>query len=599
MEEEPQFFAHAVPETGRLLPSASRWNSIEIDFGLVPPSSNEHEDVPSKYSKSYDFDLRIANKTQFKRFIYISIFLILAAAAAALLASFLPHKRHHLGTSSNLPLALDHALLFFDAQKSGALPENNPVKFRGDSGLQDGIRKQINASLVGGFYDSGNNIKFSFPTAYTITLLSWTVIEYHQKYAEIGQLDHIKDIIKWGSEYLLKLYIPSGSTSKQALLFSQVGSSNNDTTSDNDITCWQRPEDMNYGRPVSICGSSASDLAGEMIAAMAAASLVFEEDEAYSRSLILASESLFELATKNKNKATYTANRECGGEARSFYNSTSYMDELVWGGTWLFFATGKFTYLKFATDNFESAVLEELPSDRGLFYWNNKIAATAVLLARLRYLHDPGYPYEETLKNCSAMANKLACSYLHLSATFRATPGGMPLPRPNGSAPLQYATTAAFLSKIYSDYLNIIQIPGGSCSTFSFSLDMLQDFSRLEVNYILGDNPLKMSYLVGFGDNFPKKVHHRAASIAWDGRNYTCAEGKKWQEAKEPNPNVLLGAMVAGPDKDGRFLDDRDRPEFTEPTISGNAGLVAALIALIDHPTNLGIDQERIFTKIS
>lgn len=92
------------------------------------------------------------------------------------------------------------------------------VKFRGDSGLEDG-----NTSLVGGFYDSGNNIKFTFPTAYTVTLLSWSVIEYHQKYEDLGELDHIKDIIKWGSDYLLKLFIPSSQNSTgSCTLFSQV-----------------------------------------------------------------------------------------------------------------------------------------------------------------------------------------------------------------------------------------------------------------------------------------------------------------------------------------------------------------------------------------
>lgn len=55
----------------------------------------------------------------------------------------------------------------------------------------------------------------------------------------------------------------------------------------------------------------------------------------------------------------------------------------------------------------------------------------------------------------------------------------MLLPKPNSN--LQYATTAAFLSKIYGDYLDIIQVPGGSCSKFSFSLSMLQEFSRLQV----------------------------------------------------------------------------------------------------------------------
>lgn len=106
---------------------------------------------------------------------------------------------------------------------AGHFPKNSSVSFRGDSGLQDGNSSSQN--LVGGFYDSGNNIKFSFPTAYTITLLSWTVIEYHQKYADIGELEHVKDIIKWGSDYLLKLFIPppSNSTSSSTtILFSQA-----------------------------------------------------------------------------------------------------------------------------------------------------------------------------------------------------------------------------------------------------------------------------------------------------------------------------------------------------------------------------------------
>lgn len=99
---------------------------------------------------------------------------------------------------------------------------NSLVKFRGDSGLQDGHYRQINASLVGGFYDSGNNVKFSFPTAYTITLLSWTVIEYHEKYEAMNELEHVKDIIKWGTDYLLKLFVPSNSTATPNLIYSQV-----------------------------------------------------------------------------------------------------------------------------------------------------------------------------------------------------------------------------------------------------------------------------------------------------------------------------------------------------------------------------------------
>lgn len=108
---------------------------------------------------------------------------------------------------------------------AGILPKNNLVNFRGDSGLQDGKTSTTNVDLVGGFYDSGNNVKFSFTTAYTTTFLSWTVIEYHEKYEVIGELDHIKDIIKWGSDYLLKAFVPQNTTSNHSTsIYSQVSS---------------------------------------------------------------------------------------------------------------------------------------------------------------------------------------------------------------------------------------------------------------------------------------------------------------------------------------------------------------------------------------
>lgn len=89
---------------------------------------------------------------------------------------------------------------------------------------------------------------------------------------------------------------------------------------------------MDYPRPVSICDSSASDLAGEIVAALSAASLVFKEDTVYSGDLVKAAGELFQSATKDpNNQGTYTRVDTCGGESRNFYNSSGYKDELVWG----------------------------------------------------------------------------------------------------------------------------------------------------------------------------------------------------------------------------------------------------------------------------
>lgn len=145
---------------------------------------------------------------------------------------------------------------------------------------------------------------------------------------------------------------------------------------------------MNYPRFVSACNGTASDLVGEIIAALSAASIVFKEDNDYSGKLIQATEKLFEVATKNDaghNQGTYTSVEACGGRARTFYNSSGYKDELVWGGTWLFFATGNTSYLGYATANFSAAEAEQMISEKGVFYWNNKFTANAVLLIKNFY----------------------------------------------------------------------------------------------------------------------------------------------------------------------------------------------------------------------
>lgn len=160
----------------------------------------------------------------------------------------------------------------------------------------------------------------------------------------------------------------------------QVGIAGNDTNP-SDMNCWQRPEDMEYPRPVLSCDSSAaSDLAGEIVAALSAASLVFKEDSDYSVKLVKTAEKLFDLASNKdpSQQGTYTRLDDCGKEARNFYNSSGYLDELVWGGTWLFFATGNTSHLEYATQMFTSAHNNETSLDKGLFYWNNKLIANAV-----------------------------------------------------------------------------------------------------------------------------------------------------------------------------------------------------------------------------
>lgn len=100
------------------------------------------------------------------------------------------------------------------------MPKNNGVPWRGNSGLQDGNSTDTKGGLVGGYYDAGDNVKFHFPMSFAMTMLSWSVIEYESKYKEIGEYDHVRDLIKWGTDYLLLTF--NSSASKIDKIYSQV-----------------------------------------------------------------------------------------------------------------------------------------------------------------------------------------------------------------------------------------------------------------------------------------------------------------------------------------------------------------------------------------
>ena len=82
-----------------------------------------------------------------------------------------------------------------------------------------------------------------------------------------------------------------------------------------------------------------------------------------------------------------------------------------------------------------------------------------------------------------------------------------------------------------------------------------------------------MSYMVGFGDNYPKFPHHRASS----GR----LEGPPADEHKSmPQRHILYGALVGGPDMNDEYNDDVDDYVYTETGLDYNAGIVGALAGM-------------------
>jgi Glycosyl hydrolase family 9 len=149
---------------------------------------------------------------------------------------------------------------------------------------------------------------------------------------------------------------------------------------------------------------------------------------------------------------------------------------------------------------------------------------------------------------------------------------------------LQYVSSAAFLLMVYHEYLTATQQQELLCPDGPVRTDELLALAKSQADYILGSNPMKMSYMVGFGSRFPTKVHHRGASIvSYKESNgfIGCTQGfDDWFGHNRENPNVLVGAIVGGPNCEDRFRDDRGNYMQTEACTYNTAPMVGVFAKL-------------------
>lgn len=174
-----------------------------------------------------------------------------------------------------------------------------------------------------------------------------------------------------------------------------------------------------------------------------------------------------------------------------------------------------------------------------------------------------------------------ACLNKNNATNVHRTPGGLLYIRQWNN--MQYVATASFLLTVYSDHLRAAGL-NLHCEKGEVSPQEILAFAKSQVDYILGSNPMNMSYLVGYGPHFPVRVHHRGASIeSYRGNRgfIGCTQGyDDWYGQRDPNPNVLIGALVGGPDSEDRFRDERGNYMQTEACTYNTAALVGVFARL-------------------
>ena len=439
---------------------------------------------------------------------------------------------------------IELSLLFYECQRSGPLPKTNRIFWRHDTMVDAGA--DVGLDLTGGYYDAGDNVKFNFPQAAAITLLAWSGIEFKEGYVKANQFEILLDTIKWATDYFIR-----GHPEKD-VLYVQVG----DGILDHSF--WYPPEYIDYDYPSFKIDSSkpGSEVAGETAASLAATSILFKDvDSSYSKLCLEHAIDIYDFADTYRGDYTQSV-----PNVVSFYASYSgYNDELAWGALWLYRATGEEKYYEkykeIADVKYDSWDPKKFSGATGPISWDDKRPGCYILAAIITN-------EESRLKE--------AYDYCDEVLTQPTTPGGLWYDAGLSQwASNRYASNAASMLAVFANYLK-----EGDEKRSKYI-----NFVKSQMDYILGDNPAGVNYVVGAEDNSPKSVHHRGASGVFDSSD----KGAK----PEFNIYTLYGALAGGPGKSDEYVDDRSNFQMNEVALDYNAAFTMCLASLVQFGLNV------------
>jgi len=450
---------------------------------------------------------------------------IIAIIVLSLISAIVVSSNFIFGASSqDYGKALTYGIEFFDANKCGKdVSIDNVFNWRGACHTADG--KDVGVDLTGGYHDAGDHVKFGLPQGYAASVLGWSLYEFGNTFDNSGNKKKMLSTLKYFTDYFLKSHTNSST------FYYQLGEG------DSDHTYWGPPEEQSTTRPTQYVANSsnpASDVLGETSAALTLMYLNYKSvDLAYADKCLKAAKELYQMGKTNQGK----------GNGQSFYQSNSYNDDLAWAACWLYVVEKDSSYITdidgYLSKNTQSG--DNPFKNKWGMCWDDMYMAVFTKMADVT----KDQKYKDAVEyNLNYWINDLTTS-----------PGGMKYLHNWGV--LRYNAAASMISSLYyrqsgdKKYLSLAQT---------------------QIDYMLGNNPSHISYVIGYGSNWPLHPHHRAAN------GYTYANGDNAKPAK----HQLTGALVGGPDQSDVYKDDVNQYQYTEVAIDYNASFVGGISGLID-----------------
>lgn len=420
---------------------------------------------------------------------------------------------------------LAQTLYGFTWQVSGKKPAWSRNPSRGDCFLGDGLR-DAKRDLSGGFHDAGDCIKVVTAAFSNCSQLAFAGVYNKDALKASGNYEMLVNVIRHYCDWGLKC-IETDSLGKITKLWHWV--SNNKV----DHSCMLAPEKQEAGfySPKGIFRESyfigdGGDAVGEeppsnMAACFALTSILLQyEDPTYAKGLLDKAKALYTFALARRGRYI----------PRTVYASNSYGDDITFAAIALQVATGENYYLTEAEKHFDANV--KYPGWTWLV--DNASAPATFLLAKVT--NSPKY-----LDMCKGWLD----SWINGTAGVRKHANSPLRSNSDWGVSSQFAATFG-LAIFASRHLGLKN-------------EQYLSVAKQGIDYLLGDNPKKFSYLAGWGDNFPRNIHHRSLM----------------------NDKSLVGSglWVSGEKADGFYQDKDDDWQCNEAGCYNSA--VAMLLAFL------------------
>lgn len=475
--------------------------------------------------------------------------------------------------------ALQYSIYFYDANMCGTeVNENNRYKWRGDCHTYDSqvpmqtmddkqspgtnlTQSFIDANkefldpdgdgfidVAGGFHDAGDHVKFGMPENYAASTLGWGYYEFRDSYVKTGQDEHIETILRYFNDYLIKCTFRDDSGKVIAHCY-QVGEGGLDHS------FWNSPEVDQMARPAWFLTAEnpQTDYVVSAAGSLALNYLNFKDTDAeYAEKCLDYATALMDFAMTNEKQLSINAEGPM-----AFYNSSKWEDDYCWAAAWMFIATKDVKYLEDAVQ-----YIDYYAPSGYCYNWNDMWAGAISIWGVI----NQEYPEYDIINMLRKALGKTEYEFKDFwdqvercLPTWQAleTPGGYAYLSTWGSA--RYNTAMQLIGLVYDKYTN-----DGKPGEFS-------EWAKGQMEYIMGDNPLERSYIVGYNENSVKFPHHRAAS------------GLTKCEDPDEHRYVLYGALAGGPDGSDKHNDTTADWIYNEVTIDYNAAFVGACAGLYEY----------------